>query len=155
MMTARWFWRRLSVIAFPVGICLLNGACDGTPSVVSMSTTPDPSTIRLAVPDPAFKLSPQERVSIRPGFDVDALERLLAAVEPAVRPMILSDFQAAEPGEPGTVLVKMGDPALQPLLDEVWAPIWERYPEMIDNEVKDFPGREIARKRLGVSVRPQ
>jgi hypothetical protein len=41
----------------------------------------------------------------------------------------------------------MGDPALQPLLDEVWAPMWEQHPERIDKETKDFPGREIARQR--------
>ena len=104
-------------------------------------------SVRLEAPDRTFKLTPQERASIRPGFDVDALERLLASVEAPVRPMILKDFQAVAPGQPAAALVKMGDPALQPLLDEVWAPIWEKYPEMMGKETKDFPGREIAKQR--------
>lgn len=112
-----------------------------------MTTPPNPGTVRLETPDRNFKLTPQERASIRPGYDVNALERLLAAVEPPVRPMILTDFQAVAPGETGTALVRMGDPALQPLLDEVWAPMWEKYPEMMDKETKDYPGREIARQR--------
>jgi hypothetical protein len=114
-----------------------------------MSTPPNPTTIRLDAPDPNFKLTLQERESIRPGFDVDALERLLAAVEAPVRPLILSRFQTTRPGEPSRAWVRMGDPALQPLLDEVWAPMWEQHPEMLDKETKDFPGREIARQRRG------
>jgi hypothetical protein len=112
-----------------------------------MATPPNPRSVRLDTPDRNFKLTPQERASIRPGFDVDALERLLAAVEAPVRPMILEGFQAVAPGEPGTATVRMGDPALQPLLDEVWAPMWEKYPEMLDTETKEYPGREIARQR--------
>ena len=119
-----------------------------------MSTPPNPRTVRLDAPDPKYKLTPLERASIRPGFDVDALERLLAAVEAPVRPILLGDFQAVAPGEPASALVKMGDPALQPLLDEVWAPIWERYPEMMDRETKDFPGRKIARQRRDARGQP-
>ena len=112
-----------------------------------MPTPSNPRSVRLDTPDRSFKLTPHERAGIRPGFDVDALERLLAAVEAPVQPMILDGFQAVAAGEAGTATVRMGDPALQPLLDEVWAPIWEKYPEMLDTETKDYPGREIARQR--------
>lgn len=138
---------RPGTIHFVAAACLALAACDRTASVPSMSTPPNPRTVRLDVPDRNFKLTPQERASIRPGFDVDALERLLAAVEAPVRPMILEGFQAVAQGEPGTATVRMGDPALQPLLDEVWAPMWEKYPEMLDTETKNYPGREIARQR--------
>lgn len=111
-------------------------------------------TIRLDEPDPHFRLTAAERASVREGFDVDALERLLAAVEPEVRPGLLGDFQLPKPGElePGefvTPPTRMGDPALQPLLDEVWASAWERFaPHLLDAEEMNYPGKEIARQRL-------
>jgi hypothetical protein len=110
-------------------------------------------TIRLDAPDPHFRLTPEERASVREGFDVDALERLLAAVEPEVRPGLLHDFQLPDPGElePGefvTPPTRMGDPALQPLLDEVWASAWERFaPDALDDDGMNYPGKEIARQR--------
>lgn len=152
MLHRRWLGRRLGPLL--VASCLSVAACDRTASVPSMATPPNPKTVRLETPDPNFRLTPQERASIRPGFDVDALERLLAEVEAPVRPMILKDFQAVAPGEPGTALVRMGDPALQPLLDEVWAPIWEKHPEMMEKETKDYPGREIARQRRNARSQP-
>ena len=89
-----------------------------------------------------------DRAKVRPGFDADALERLLANVEPAVRPILLEPFLQPQSGEPAENLVRMGDPSLQPLLDEVWAPMWDLLPShAIDTETKDFPGRELARQR--------
>lgn len=116
-------------------------------------------TIRLDAPDPHFRLTPEERASVREGFDVDALERLLAAVEPEVRPGLLHDFQLPNPGElePGefvTPPTRMGDPALQPLLDEVWASAWERFaPDALDDDRMNYPGKEIARQRRRASMR--
>lgn len=104
-------------------------------------------TIRLPTPDPDFRLTAEERAGIRPGFDVDALERLLAAVEPGARPILLEDFLPVAPGAPGTALVRMGDPALQPLLDEVWAPVYELYPDLLDEEEERYPGRALALQR--------
>lgn len=112
-------------------------------------TDPPSHPMRLAMPDASFRLTPQERARIRTGFDVDALERLLAAVVPGVRPEILEDFLIPERGSQDvSLLVRMGDPALQPLLDEVWAPMWELMgPDAIEKETADFPGRELARQR--------
>jgi hypothetical protein len=120
-----------------------------------MTTSPSPKALRLETPDRNFKLTPQERASIRPIFDVDALERLLASVEAPFRAFLLSRFQAAEPGTFGPMMMKMGDPALQPLLDEVWVPMWEMYPELIDTETKEYPGRELARQRRAARTRPE
>ena len=40
-------------------------------------------------PDPAFRLSGEERARLRPDYDADALERLLAHLSPDMRPEIL------------------------------------------------------------------
>jgi hypothetical protein len=116
---------------------------------VTVSQPPRP-TIRLPAPEPGFRLTAAERGSIRVGFDVDALERLLSMVEAPVRPMILESFQPAKPGEPVSLLLQLGDPALQPLLDEVWAPMWERRPDGAWRHDPDprWPGRELARQRI-------
>lgn len=117
------------------------------------------STIRLITPDPEFRLTPAERASVRPGFDVDALERLLAAVEPDARPILLDGFrqpsrEELERGGFSTPPVRMGDPALQPLLDEVWAPAWERFaPDLLDDETVGYPGKELARQRRAAMKR--
>jgi len=113
----------------------------------------NPHTIRLASPESNFRLTPEERARIREGFDVDALERLLAAVEEDVRLFILRAFQPPatgelEPGEFMSPPTRMGDPALQPLLDEVWATAWERFaPELLDSDEMNYPGKELAKER--------
>ena len=127
-------------------LALTGISCDRIPEVAM--TTPQPSGISLPSPDPAFRLSAQERASVRRGFDVDALERLLSRLIPPVRPMVLAAFQYPPAGESPDLMVKIGEPPLQPLLDEVWAPMWEHFPpDAIDVEDKDFPGRELARAR--------
>lgn len=109
---------------------------------------PPPPEFLLPEPDAAYRLSAAERAKVRPEFDADALERLLAAVVPEVRPMLLRGFQWPEAGQPVSHIVKRGDASLTPLLDEVWAPYWDLLPEeMINLEDKDFPGRELARER--------
>lgn len=110
-------------------------------------SAPPPHAIRLVQPDPTFRLSSEDRAKIRTGFDVDALERLLAVVVPEGRPMLLSAFQFPASG-PSRFVVQMGDPTLQPLLDAVWAPMWEHMPpDAIDTETAPYPGRELARHR--------
>jgi hypothetical protein len=127
-------------------LALTGISCDRFPEVAM--TTPQPSGFSLPSPDVAFRLSPEERASVRRGFDADALERLLSRLIPPVRPMVLGAFQYPPAGESPALMIKIGEPSLQPLLDEVWAPMWEHFPpNAIDIEDKDFPGRELARKR--------
>jgi len=137
---------RRTSLALAAAVAIGLGGCD-QPHREIMAPQ-NPRSIRLAAPDATFHLTESERAQLRPGFDADALESLLAHVRPEVRPTILSSFVQPPPGEPAGVLVKMGDPALQPLLDAVWAPMWELMPrDAIDREDKDFPGRELARQR--------
>lgn len=136
---------RMSAPFLLLAAALVCGGCDRARQ--PLMTTPPPGSIRLPAPDPDFRLTAEERAAVRPGFDVDALERLLAAIEPPFRPGILIRFQY---GWQGMTIQVGDDPALVPLLDEVWAPFWEMRPERAfdDDETVRWPGRELARKRL-------
>ena len=46
------------------------------------TASPYPLGIFLPSPDPSFRLKPEQRALVRPGFDVNALERLLASIIP-------------------------------------------------------------------------
>jgi hypothetical protein len=107
------------------------------------------TSARLDAPDPDFRLSAEQRASVAPGFDVDALERLLAVLHPDLRMPTLSDFQPQPPDVVGGGLMKFEDPVLQALLDEVWAPRWKDVPVewLTDPEFSRFPGQRIARAR--------
>jgi hypothetical protein len=112
---------------------------------------PENASARLESPDPGFRLTAEQRASVAPGFDMDALERLLAAVHPELRMPILSDFQ---PQPPDVFLgpMKFEDPVLQALLNEVWAPRWDAVPDdrLDDPEMSRYPGHRIAKARRAV-----
>ena len=152
----------LAVCGFVMAGCAerARGIVHSSQEQIAMDPEIDPNTIRLPRPDAGFKLTPEERASIREGFDADALERLLAAVEADARPIILHAFQPPAPGElePGEFMTpptRMGDPALQPLLDEVWATAWERFaPELLDSDEMNYRGKELAKQRRALRQRP-
>lgn len=117
-------------------------------------TAPHPNTVRLPAPEASFRLTPEDRASLRPGFDADALERLLAAIEPGARADLLHSFQMPAPGQRLRNTIQMGDPELQPLLDEVWLPFWESQPARLRKHYPDdhrWPGLELARQRAGIA----
>lgn len=103
---------------------------------------------QFGVPDPTFRLSEEERAKVLPEFDAEALERLLGMVPPDRRAGLLTRFQETDEGR-GRFVIRLGDPALQAVLEEVWAPYWSTYPDeaAMDAEVDYLPGREIARQR--------
>lgn len=156
-----WLERRVrtvSMLAVTGAVCFLVAACEhGARSLLpnrpeSRMETVHPKTIRLVTPDSSYMLPPEERAKVRPGYDADALERLLAAVMPDARQIILEGFQVPRPGElqPGewvTPPVHVGDPELQPLVDEVWATAWANYPHLLDDDSVVYPGKEIAKRR--------
>lgn len=107
---------------------------------------PMPEPLRLSSPDPGFRISEAERARIpKDMFDADALERLLAEVRPDMRTEILEHFLVK--GRPGHITA-INDPALQPLLEAVWAPLWRNATdEEIEADIYGLPGRDIARER--------
>jgi hypothetical protein len=117
-----------------------------------MTASPNTPSYRLAAPDKTFRLLPEDRAMVRSGFDVEALERLLAVIVPEARPELLKAFQWPPQGESASNIVQFKDSDLNALLDEVWLPMWEEVtPEALDTETKDFPGLQLARQRRAAS----
>jgi hypothetical protein len=116
-----------------------------------------PMALRAATPASGFHLTPGERARVVPGYDVAALERLLAHVVPARRTEILRYFQFPEdPSVSLGLLMEIKDPQLQPLLEEVWAPMWDQIgatDEQIAENVFGYPGRGLAMERRALSKR--
>lgn len=124
------------------------GCADHPRSLTMPHPQPERPELRLAITETTYHLAPAERVKVRPGFDVDALERLLGRIHPDRRAEILALFQHQPPNS-RKELTFLGDPELQAILEEVWAPFWDELPEsdLEDETMAIFPGREIAKKR--------
>lgn len=117
----------------------------------SLMTMTEPHPIRAVTAAVDFRLTLGQTERLMPGFDVPALERLLAHVAPERRDEILSYFQKPETNTPRRgMLTRIKDPELQAMLEEVWAPIWDHVgasdAELESNEL-GLPGREIAIQR--------
>ena len=104
--------------------------------------------------DETFHLDAATRARIAPGFDVDALERLLRHLGPLDRPIALAYFVLPQYREytPGPnqwwTLKGFTDPVLNELLAEVWQPFWDTQPdEMLADADSNYPGQELARRR--------
>lgn len=118
--------------------------------------------LRLDAPEPGYRLGAAERARVHPDCDPDALERLMAMIQPGLREMLLRNFLAAPPEEtpavpPGWHSIAelrdpntgAADPVLQALLEDVYAPAWEQVPDE-DLEIpglRGVPGQERARER--------
>ena len=128
----------------------VTGGCEHHGAETTMSAGPQP--LRLEVPDASSHLTPAQRAKVIPDYDADALERLLSMVRPDVRDELLSFFVwSDQPAGVGTVsrkLTDLPDPQLQAVLEEVWAPYWDRLPaDALDREQAHLPGRDVARRR--------
>jgi len=126
---------------------LLLAGCEQPNDPVSMHIPPKP--LRLAAPESSYRLPDSERAKLQHGFDADALERLLSMIRPEMREDLLKHFQIGDAaGRPLGRIVQMYDPQLQSVLEEVWAPMWDDFPdEMLDARDDPFPGRAVARQR--------
>ena len=120
---------------------------------------PPPRSLRLVTPETSYHLSAADRARVVPGFDGDALERLLRMVRPDMRQEILAHFQVPDGtgGRDLGQLVAFHDPQLQSVLEEVWAPMWDHVgatDEQLEKDVYGWPGREVARQRRA-AARPR
>jgi hypothetical protein len=112
-------------------------------------TDPEYRPLALRSPDRTFRLIPEERAKVLPGYDLEALERLLRMIRPDMRQEILRYFQPGQPGERSRgMLTEFMEPQLQAVLEEVWAPMWNDAPdEALDDASSYYPGRQIAKQR--------
>lgn len=104
--------------------------------------------------DETFRLDAATRGRVAPGFDVDALERLLQHLDVLTRPLVLDEFLLPEhrsnPPTPNQwwTLKAFTDPVLNELLAEVWQPFWETQSDaMLADPYSQYPGQEMARRR--------
>ena len=104
--------------------------------------------------DESFRLDAATRAQIAPGFDIDALERLLQHLDAPSRSFVLDEFllpdfraHAPRPNE-WRVLKGSTGPVINELLAEVWQPFWARQPdEILADPNAPYPGQELARRR--------
>jgi len=131
-----------------VALIAVTAACESMGKAPVM-TDPDYKPLALRRPEAGFRLSDAERAKVVAGFDVHALERLLGMIRPDMRIEVLRHFQPGEPGERRRgALTEFTEPALQAVLEEVWAPMWDDAPDQALEEGWYFyPGREIAKRR--------
>jgi hypothetical protein len=105
--------------------------------------------------DPSFRLTDDERQQMRRFFDLDALERLLAHLPPDGREEVLRCFRIPLNNQTYE-LWYIGDPELQEMLEEVWAPMWERRTaEEIEADDTDRPGKRLALARRRADPHPR
>jgi hypothetical protein len=112
-------------------------------------TAPMPVSISLNSPDESFRLDAAERANIGPMYDPDALEHLLRRVQPEHRMEILAHFQI-EPfdGKRRGFLDEILDPELDPLLDAVYAPLWQNATdEQVEANLYGLRGRATVMKQ--------
>ena len=133
----------------------LAAGCEHSNHGITMGSPP--MALRAATPDSGFHLDPGERGRVVPGYDVAALERLLAHVTPTRRAEVLRYFQNPEDRSASRgLLMEIKDPQLQPLLEEVWAPMWDQVgatDEQLAQNVFGYPGRALAMERRAVRKR--
>jgi hypothetical protein len=108
-----------------------------------------PRPLPLPGPPSDYHIPADERARIVPGFDVEALERLLARVVAERRDEVLAYFQfPRDRSAPRLgILKEIKYPELQAILEEVWAPMWDHVgatDEDLRDNVYEYPGREIA-----------
>ena len=116
----------------------------GCERIPPTETAPMPESISLDTPDESFRLDAAERANINSMYDPDALERLLQLVHPDHRMDILANFQIKPfDGRKGVYYIEILDPKLQPLLDPVYAPVWQNATdEELEANIYGMPGRE-------------
>lgn len=149
---------RKSRVSLALGLLALAGGCEhGAPSAAHVPPSAPPAA------QPA--LSAGARATLGASIDLDAMDRLLATMNPEERARFLESFADAEWVASGrrdvetrdvSVIVRFADPERQHLLEQVWAPFWTRLPaSALTDPSYPLPGRTLAAARQADSLAPQ
>ncbi|HET7231714.1 MAG TPA: hypothetical protein VFJ16_17010 [Longimicrobium sp.] len=141
-------WRVISA-GTVFALTAIAAACETTGGALGTMEPPRNYTeLRMTTRDESYHLSQSQHDLVRRGFDVNALERLLSHVPVSRREEILSSFLLSTNNEMHE-LWYIGDPGLQSILEEVWAPTWEhRTAAEIEADRTERPGKRLALARL-------
>lgn len=138
--------QRLQPLTAIAVLALAIAACESANLAARLE---DPHYTRLALVnrDERFHLTATQRHMVRRGFNADALERLLARIPPEHRDSVYQAF-AVPRGNQVRELWYIDDPALQALLEQVWAPVWDGLSiDQIKADRSGRPGRNLAIQR--------
>jgi hypothetical protein len=144
---------RLLFYTAAFALVLATTACETANIAAGVEPQHTPTTYVKA--NDGWRLTQAQRQEVRPGFDVEALERFLGHVTPELRDSLFVAFTMPR-GNEVQELWYVGDPALQELLEEVWAPKWDRVPlTEIEADRTERPGKRLAiqRRRQAAEVR--
>lgn len=81
--------RRAAALA---SLVLLMGACETTPTGNPVVNAPSNQPAFLKASDTQFRLSPDQRATVHPAYNADAVEQLLSWVRPEIRSEVLEVF---------------------------------------------------------------
>lgn len=81
--------RRAAALA---ALVLLAAACAPTPTSNPVVNAPSSQPVFLRASDAQFRLSQEQRATVHPAYNADAVERLLSWVRPEIRSEVLESF---------------------------------------------------------------
>ncbi len=104
---------------------------------------------------PIVRLTEQQRSTLVPNIDVDALERFLDYVAKTDENREAMLWWFVHRGNQSTEIIGAatgGDSTIKTLLDEIYAPTWiSMGRDAIEHSDHPLPGRELARARLAAA----
>lgn len=83
----------MRLMALLAAVAFLAGACETTPTGGAPVNVPASQSVFLKVADTDYRLSGEQRSSVHPAFNVEAVERLLMWTRPEYRAEMLESFQ--------------------------------------------------------------
>lgn len=117
--------RSLAALA---ALALIAGACESTPTGNALVNSPRNQPVFLKTADAEFHLSREQRASVHPAYNADAVEKLLRWTRAEHRGEVLASFQAGsisargEKVAVGEITWSVDHPQVQEIVKELRTP---------------------------------